>query len=264
MTAIGGTAGFSQPWESRSFAWELGLTESTLTGSLSIRRTGGGLSYAGHETHAQSLAAYQRPLDAYDENRAPFTELGLATPHFVSEGENPARGAAIDDSPALTRSLTTFHFEFSPGSESLMESLISLFDPGAAETQGPETFRGPTTYTFSASRDGAAVSTADWSLHVLAPYHAGGPYETTHAWDAAAGTLSVNNYTDTVAANFPDTLAYLTTGTSRFDSLTIEVEGLASELVGIGFASPLTPIPEPRGTYWLLALLGLLKRRRGR
>ena len=261
----GDANGFAQPWQSRDFEWALAAGQSDLTGTLSINRTGSGLAYSGFESHAQTLLAYDKPLTAYDNalRDATLRQVGLSSLHFVSEGENPSRGS-IDDSPPLTTSTTTYQFDFTTGQTSQEQSLISIFDPGMYETSASVTSRGPTTYSIAASLNGGAIALTDWSLALLDPYTPTANSTTTHAWDSATGRLLVNNYSNDLGTNFPDTLAFLQTGETRFDQLTVTVESLASELVGIGIIGPIQPVPEPSGFLLTSMSLGLLVRHRKR
>jgi hypothetical protein len=108
---------------------------------------------------------------------------------------------------------------------------------------GSSTSRGPQTYSFEAKLDEQAVSTEDWTVFIEDPYSPIANSDTTHSWDNGNGILSVNNYTDSLGANFPDNIVLLQTGSASFDSLTITVESLASELVGIGITGPFQPRP---------------------
>lgn len=266
MQRTGGDAnGFSMPWQSQVFEWSLPTTNADLTGSLSINRTGAGLTYAGFESHAQTLLAYGAVAKQYDwaPNEAGFPGMGIAALHFISEGENSYRGV-IDDSPPLTSSTTTYQFTFASGHGAPASTVISLFDPGLAETNGPTITRGPMSYQFTATLNGAPVSTSDWTLHVVDPYSPTGNSDTTHIWNNVLGMLEVNSYTNALGADFPDNIAFVQTGASSFDSLTISIDSLASELIGIGLTSPFTIVPEP--SVLLLSILSLgsiiLNRRR--
>lgn len=223
------------------------------------------MTFAGFESHAQTLLAHGTILQDYNSlsTQLGLGELGLSALHFISEGENSFRGL-IDDSPPLTSSVTTYHFSFSEGQSAPLATVISLFDPGVFETNGPNSSRGPLSYTFAATFEGEAVSTSDWTLQVADPYSPLGNSDTTHHWDREQGILHINNYTNSLEANFPDNIAFVQTGHQSFDSLTIEVQSLASELVAIGITSPLVPVPEPSSTM-LLFLSGasfLLRRNR--
>jgi len=144
-----------------------------------------------------------------------------------------------------------YQYDLSPGTAAPTNTLISITDPGV----GVLLQNVVATYTFSATLNGVAVDTSQWTMQVERPYSLIGILPTDFNWNGS--TLTASNYSLTAALSLPESEVFLNTNNTRFDSLTITaVSSGGGDVFGIGLGAVTTPVPEP-GTA-LLATLGLL------
>ncbi len=243
-TRTGGTPpGVTEAGATVSWGWGWSPGGQSVSGTIVMTRTGAGSTYSTSETLQATIVAGGALAPAFDNSTFANSVGGVAgIRHFVSEGE---LGRAANDA-AQADSTTVMNLMFAENHSSPHDTLIAFFDPGAFEAA----VHGPFTYTFSASDNGVPVNTSQWGIQIEDPYSPSTNATTGIIWNGT--TLTVPNFLNgrTSGENYPDTLVFLDTNNTTFDTLTVVAVGPNVDTFAIGFGANTLPIPEP--SAWCL------------
>ena len=213
------------------FAWSWNPGGLPVTGHFTRTRVGAGTTYAGSQSAADTILAHRPAAPEFDHSPFAVSVGGVnGIYQFVNGGDTtPPAGT---NPPGTSTTVATLTFDGATSSPP--HTLIELFDAGGS-VNGVD---GPFACTFTATLNGQPVDTSQWTLDVEYPYASTtGAVTTGITWDGK--TVSVPHYLDGAATggNFPDTIVFLDTGATTFDSVTATAVGLDIDTFALGFGA---------------------------
>ena len=213
------------------FVWSWNPGGPAITGHYTSTRAGSGPTFAGSQSAAATILAHRASAPEFDHSPFAVSVGGVnGIFQFVNGGDPqpPAEGVA----PGVSTVVTTLTFDGAVSSPA--NTLIELFDPGSSVNN----VDGPFNCTFTATFHGQPVDTSQWTLDVEYPYTStNGVVTTGITWDGR--TVTVPHYLDgaPTGGNFPDTLVFLNTGATTFDTVTATAVGLNVDTFALGFGA---------------------------
>ena len=200
----------------------------TWTGKASVADNPSSLSWTAYSgTMAQEILAAQSPV-ASDVPSTQFT-----TPALTALGlPFNAAGLAVWGDPTASHGAVSasdsIRYTFSAPAPAGTPFL--LWAPGA----GANGDTGPFAFNFSASLNGATVSTAGWTFSVVNPF--GATPAASYSTNAATGQVAIRNFNESL---FPDAVIVATPNT-EVDTLQVAASTIPFDFWGLAF--PTAPV----------------------